>query len=80
MGVKKSKSTIRIFVKVKWGESLDINQCTVEEYEFKTKGEVEAFLLGVNEGNGWFDYKVKIKTCILDKTKADLHYDSPEKW
>jgi hypothetical protein len=39
---------------VVWGESVD-KDSSVFEYKFSTQAEVDAFLLGVGESNGWFD-------------------------
>tara|TARA_R110002020_G_scaffold235546_1_gene447661 strand:- start:141 stop:335 length:195 start_codon:yes stop_codon:yes gene_type:complete len=41
-------------VKIVWGENGD-NICN---YLFDNKGELEAFLLGVEEMNGWFAYEI----------------------
>jgi hypothetical protein len=43
-----------IVVKILWG-------CdeVPSEYSFKTQAEVDAFLLGVDESNGWLCYEVE---------------------
>jgi hypothetical protein len=37
---------------VVWGESVDKDASPIE-YRFNTQGELDAFLLGVGESNGW---------------------------
>jgi len=32
---------------------------TEKRYSFKSEEELEAFLLGINEANGWFEYEIK---------------------
>ncbi len=44
----------KIVVKILWG--VDENP---SEYSFKTQAEADAFLLGVDESNGWLSYEVK---------------------
>ena len=33
---------------------------TKKTYEFETQTELNAFLKGVDEGNGWLEYEVKL--------------------
>jgi hypothetical protein len=43
-------------VKIIWGsDSGNSKPCS---YSFNTEAELEAFLLGVDESNGWMDYEV----------------------
>jgi hypothetical protein len=39
-----------------WGAQPDDGQEAIE-YEFKTKAELAAFLFGVDEADGWLDYR-----------------------
>ena len=45
-----------IKVTIAWGQSPCEDQ--IETYTFDTGKEAEAFLKGVEEGNGWLDYAV----------------------
>lgn len=45
-----------IVVKILWGTFFDE---VPSEYSFKTQAEVDAFLLGVDESNGWLCYEVE---------------------
>lgn len=42
-------------VRIRWGSSEPTEPF---EYEFKTVEERDAFLYGVDEGNGWMDYEI----------------------
>lgn len=42
-------------VHVGWGEDPEVNQRTVP-YTFDTRGELAAFLFGIEQGQGWNDY------------------------
>ena len=41
-------------VKINWGSQDD----QVKTYEFDTEKEMDAFLYGVDEGNGWLSYDI----------------------
>ena len=41
---------------VLWGEEPEYNQCEPLQYKFNTRAELDAFLLGIEEGDGWFGY------------------------
>jgi len=43
-------------VKIYWGEEKD----SVKTYKFETEKEMDAFLFGVDESNGWLSYDVAI--------------------
>lgn len=44
-------------VRIHWGEAdFEYAQKPVIEYAFQTLGELNAFLLGVDESNGWMNY------------------------
>ena len=53
---------MRCKVRIGWGEDFDeekpLDDQNVATYEFETLREMEAFLLGVDEGNGWLEYEV----------------------
>tara|TARA_B100001057_G_scaffold418408_1_gene437624 strand:+ start:71 stop:283 length:213 start_codon:yes stop_codon:yes gene_type:complete len=42
-------------IKVAWG--MDREKENIEEYSFDTQSELNAFTLGIYEGNGWQDYE-----------------------
>jgi hypothetical protein len=46
------------FVTIFWGESQTRQENDPCTYEFATSQELEAFLLGVDEANGWMDYEI----------------------
>lgn len=50
-----------IKVKVLWG--FDENP---QEYSFKTQAEADAFLLGVDESNGWLCYEAQFCNMMRD--------------
>ena len=47
----------KFFVSMVWGKPLD---SFPERYSFKTDVELDAFLEGVEAGNGWLDYDFRI--------------------
>ena len=54
-------------VYVVWGETL-MSDDKIHDYEFATEAEREAFILGVEESNGWLDYFLSI-----DQAEAEAH-------
>lgn len=50
-----------IKVKVLWGFNED-----AKEYSFKTQAEADAFLLGVDESNGWLCYEAQFCNMMRD--------------
>ena len=58
-----SNTKKKITVKIRWGEQETIrekydlsNDSDCVEYSFETKAEKDAFLLGIDESDGWFGY------------------------
>lgn len=46
-------------VKIRWGsETYREEADSVSEYEFDSQQELDAFLLGVEEANGYLDYEI----------------------
>lgn len=43
-------------VKINWGQAKD----SIKTYEFNTEKEMDAFLFGVDESNGWLSYDIAI--------------------
>jgi len=41
---------------VLWGEDPQYNQCEPLQYKFNTQAELDAFLLGVEQCDGWWGY------------------------
>ena len=41
---------------VLWGEEPEVAGNEPLKYEFNTQAELDAFLLGISEGDGWFGY------------------------
>ena len=41
-------------VKISWGQTKD----STKTYEFETEKEMDAFLYGADEANGWMEYKI----------------------
>jgi len=48
-------------VTIQWGTvaSLDTESNPPQTYEFDTKAELDAFLMGVDEMDGWLEYHIK---------------------
>lgn len=46
-------------VKIHWGIT-SLGDDKVKTYEFKTEKEMDAFLFGVDESNGWLSYDIAI--------------------
>jgi hypothetical protein len=76
IGTPKKKKTVSVFVA--WEhEAADeleeynkIDFSKVSEYEFKTHGEADAFIYGINEGNGWDSPKaISGKHCSIANGK-----------
>jgi hypothetical protein len=49
----------RFFVSMLWGKSVDY---APQLYSFETDIELDAFLEGVEAGNGWMDYDFRVHT------------------
>ncbi len=62
-----------IKVTIAWGQSPCEDQ--IETYTFDTGKEAEAFLKGVEEGNGWLDYAV-IGDDVKDEQGNIIMYTS----
>ena len=62
-----------IKVTIAWGEHP--TKDSIETYEFDTGKEADAFLTGVEEGNGWLDYAV-IGNDVLDEHGKLIMYTS----
>jgi hypothetical protein len=45
-------------VTIGFGSNEDLRKATEETFEFATEAELEAFLKGVEAGNGWMDYEI----------------------
>lgn len=43
-------------VRIAWGDSLPKDEMPVETYSFATEAELNAFMLGVSETEGWMGY------------------------
>jgi hypothetical protein len=43
-------------VKINWGQTKE----SIKTYEFETEKEMDAFLYGVDESNGWLSYDIAI--------------------
>ena len=56
-------------VYVLWGESPDSPDYTT--YGFETKGEQDAFIFGVDEGDGWMEY-MAVKGHSTNKDAREL--------
>jgi len=56
--ILKGWTKFRIFkTRIKWGVT-SYGDDQIKSYEFKTEKELDAFMLGVNEANGWLEYQV----------------------
>jgi len=53
-------------VSIVWGEFI-VNQNIPKSYTFQSEEELEAFLLGVEETNGWMDYNAVVHTKGKDQ-------------
>jgi hypothetical protein len=58
-------------VYVVWGEHID-EESSPSEYRFKTQGELDAFLLGVDEASGWME------AATFDSEEEALEYIEEE--
>ena len=55
--IQKEKKMIKKFkVKINWGQTKE----STKTYEFETEKEMDAFLYGVDESNGWLSYDIAI--------------------
>jgi len=45
-------------ISIVWGEDPSNSNYTLQKYSFKTKDELDAFMYGVDESNGWHSYNV----------------------
>jgi len=55
MGQNQQEKAMKKYrVKINWGSQDD----QVKTYEFDTEKEMDAFLYGVDEGNGWLSYDI----------------------
>jgi hypothetical protein len=50
------KAMKKFKVRISWGQTKD----STKIYEFKTEKEMDAFLYGVDESNGWLSYDIAI--------------------
>jgi len=50
------RNMLKHSVTIAWGERNYQNDNPLRTYRFKTEDELNAFLDGVSEGHGWFDY------------------------
>ena len=57
--MKKNEVTIVWGTEAVRGIEKPIKGYTKIKYKFDTENELNAFLMGVNEGNGWFEYEVQ---------------------
>ena len=58
-----------------WGEYPSNSEYQLQEYSFNTQAELDAFLLGAYESNGWFGYNVIGKNgdfATLDDLKKEF--------
>ena len=46
------------FVEIKWGHGLPDDEKPTESYRFETKAELDAFMNGVVEAEGWMGYEI----------------------
>jgi hypothetical protein len=55
---KKEKNAMnkKFKVKINWGQTKE----STKTYEFETEKEMDAFLYGVDESNGWLSYDIAI--------------------
>ena len=46
-------------VSIRWGSNtIPENERPICQYVFKTQAELDAYLQGVDDGNGWMDYEI----------------------
>ena len=58
MGQNQQEKQMKKFkVKIHWGVT-SFGDDQVKTYEFDTEKEMDAFLFGVDEGNGWLEYEI----------------------
>jgi|TARA_B110000483_G_scaffold30536_1_gene37074 hypothetical protein len=56
-------------VTIAWGERNYQNDNPIKTFRFNTEKELDAFLQGVNEANGWFDYATIGKGYMFNTEK-----------
>jgi hypothetical protein len=58
-------------VTIRWGKLGEPSERSKQTYSFKTKGELDAFMLGVNEMDGWMGYEEIDPNEKEEETNAD---------
>lgn len=58
------------WIKIKWGENPDPDDEPVR-YQFNTKAELDAFMHGIEETQGWFGYDIEARGVTNEQMAND---------